>query len=142
MWVDRRAYDRLLSEHDELVRLRGENSVLVAQVSSLKAQIDSAHAILNLSNADRSLLMQRVLGMHVPAALFSRVDAPADAPQASAPDLSSLPDRSLPVPSAAGGEAVLDELKDVFADMGDDRAKHEGLVHAETGEVIDAGSRD
>ncbi len=140
MWVDRRFFEALLTDRDELQKLRGANAALEQQVTTQKVQLDNVIAILNLSNTDRSLLMQRVLDIGIPIATFSRSDAPRDVPlTAPRPDLSGLPDRSMPAPSAEGGAAL---LEDVFADMGDDRARAEGLAHAATGEVVDAGTRD
>lgn len=140
MWVDRRFFAALLADRDELQKLRGAHAALEQQVTTQKVQLDNVIAILNLSNTDRSLLIQRVLDVGIPVATFARVDAPRDVPPtAPRPDMSSLPDRSMPPPSVEGGETL---LADVFGDMGDENARREGLTHAPTGEVVDVGTRN
>jgi hypothetical protein len=140
VWVDRRFFESLLADRAELHELRGAKAALEQQVTTQKGQLDNVITILNLSNTDRSLLLQRVLDVGIPVATFARADEPRDAsPTIPRPDFSGLPDRSMPAPSAEAGETL---LADVFGDMGDDAAKKEGLIHAPTGEVVDAGTRN
>lgn len=142
MWIDRRLFDALLADRDELQRLRGANTALESQVTKQQTQLESLITILNTSNTDRSALMQRVLDVGIPVATFAREDAPRESVPADVIGQirSNLPDRSLPMPSAAGGTAALDQLADVFADVGDERAREMRLAHAATGEVVDAGT--
>lgn len=136
MWVDRRFVEALLADRNELHECRGAKAALEQQVASQKTQIDSLITLLNLSNTDRSLLIQRVLDVGIPVATFERGEDVQDRASVSP---AGLPDRSMPMPADIPG---LDALGDLFADVGDEKARREGLTHAPTGEMANAGTRD
>jgi hypothetical protein len=131
-----RLYGELLAVQVESTRLRANCDFLAAQVTKLEAE--------------RAVLLERVLGVQLPVFQVERQQEPVVAPRVP-PDLTpealaKLTPRSAPMPEGLAGqvfrltpqgvEAETEAAMAIFEDIGDARAARLGISHMDDGTVV------
>lgn len=114
MWLNRKVYqdlqDRLTEANAKVVAETGANRALKETLNWLMVRVTSLEK-------ERAVLLHRFFDVKIPVPEFSQ--APAEQ-----------------LPNPFGANSKLNELANLFADIGDERAAKEGITHDEEGHVV------
>lgn len=117
MWINRNVYQDL---QNELVKARETATAEVVANRALKETLNwLMHRVTQLEK-ERVVMVQRIFDVKLPSPEFAPV--PETKPEI--------------LPNPFGANSKLNEIADLFADMGDERAAKEGIQHDDEGAVV------
>lgn len=114
MWINRKVYQDL---QNELVKAREVANAEVVANRALKETMNWMMLRLTAMEKERAVLIERMFGVKVPVPEIS----------AAPPDV---------VPNPFGANSKLNELAQLFNDMGDEAAEKAGIAHDPEGNVV------
>lgn len=115
MWISREVYTDL---RDKLVKAEEKAAAEVVANRALKETLNWFMVRVTAMEKERAVLLHRMFDVKIPAPEY--VEAPP-------PDI---------VPNPFGANSKLNEIADLFRDMGDAKADQMGIAHGPDGEVL------
>jgi hypothetical protein len=134
-------------------RVQGELAGSQAECSRLKASCDFLAAQVTKLEAERAVMLDRLIGLQLPVFQVERQSDPVTTGSKLQPDLTpealaKLPARFAPPPEGVAGqiyrppmakdiqEADVQAAMALFEDLGDERAAKLGISHTDDGQVV------